>query len=50
MAYYIAFGVEPAHFYGGKNTIDFYEDLGFDTYWTERDKVISEYEVQIGKM
>lgn len=50
MAYYIAFGIEPNHFYGGKNTIDFYENLGFETYWTKRDKTISEYEVQIGEM
>lgn len=49
MAYDIAFGVEPSHFYGGKNTIDFYENLGFDTYWTERDEEIPEYEVQIMK-
>ncbi len=47
IAYDIAFGIEPDHFYGGKNTIDFYENLGFDTYWTERDREIPEYKTQI---
>ena len=50
MAYEIAVGVESDHFLGGKNTIDFYENLGFDTYWTERDCEIPEYEMQILKM
>lgn len=50
MAYYITFGIEPEHFYGGKNTIDFYENLGFKTYWTKRDKTIPEYESQILEM
>lgn len=50
MAYEIAVGVESEHFFGGKNTIDFYENLGFDTYWTKRDSEIPEYEMQILKM
>lgn len=50
MAYEIAVGVESDHFFGGKNTIDFYEKLGFDTYWTRCDSEIPEYELQILKM
>jgi hypothetical protein len=50
MAYYIAFGVEPEHFYGGKNTVKFFEKLGFDTYWTTRDKAVPDYENQISNM
>lgn len=47
MAYEIAVGVESDHFYGGESTVDFYENLGFDTYWTKRDGEIPEYEMQI---
>jgi hypothetical protein len=50
MAYFTAFGVEPEHFYGGEDTINFFKNLGFDTYWTTRDKVVPEYENQISNM
>lgn len=52
MAHVIVYGIEPTEkeIYGGKPTIDFFEKLGFDTYWTERDTAIPEYEQQIEAM
>lgn len=52
MVYEVAFGVEPTEkeIYGGKQTISFFENLGFETYWTERDVSVTEYEKQITEM
>lgn len=52
MAHEVAFGIEPTEkeIYGGKPTIVFFENLGFDTYWTERDVSVPEYERQIAEM
>lgn len=52
MSYEVAFGVKPEEkeIYGGKPTIDFFERLGFETYWTKRDVPVSDYEKQIMEM
>ena len=49
MAYYIVHGVEP-DLKGGRETINIFEKLGFDTYWKTRDEEIPEYEIQMLNM
>ena len=50
IAYEIAYGNEPAHFYGGKETIDFFQNLEFDTYWLNKDDPNLEYDIKIEEM
>ena len=52
MSYEVTFGEEPEEneIYGGKPTIDFFERLGFETYWTKRDAPVLDYEKQIVEM
>ena len=52
MSFEVAFVIEPKpqEIRGGRPTIKFFENLGFDTYWTQRDDPVIKYERQIAIM